>query len=227
MNVKPLSPMRRRVVEMIDRFGAITVEQLNRCLSDMSWKTVHRAKNQGVELGYVQERPYGLRKLVSITNDGAVFIGKNLKGVSLTNNDLYHQLLSNEVLLKYVSQYRDDRGFEVNYMTERDIVTERQVSMPAAELNKRNRVKNLYKEVPDFILKINGKVLAFEIEISRKMTKRVEDKLKKYKSSEEYDGVFYICGNEYIWRSVKRISDNLNADIRFLMLDQVVDPMEV
>lgn len=224
---KPLSSMRYKVIETIDRFGAITMEQLSRFLFDMNWRTVHRGKNQGIELGYVQERPYGLRKLLSITDFGAQFIGKNLKGVSLNNNDLYHQLISNEVLLKFIFEYRDQKGFEVFYMTERDIITERQTSMPASELKKPNRAKYLYKKLPDFTLTINGKVMAFEIEISRKMNNRIEDKVKKYKINSDYDAVYYVCGNDYIYRSVKKVSDDLNAGIHFLMLDDVINPMEV
>lgn len=219
-----LSGKKFRVLEAIDRFGVITTAQLERYLGDINASTIYRARKRGLSLGYVRERVYGMRKLVAITDSGAKFIGRNLKGVNLTNNDMYHQLIGNQVLLTFLDDYQDDN---VGFQTERDIIKEEQISRSATELNKPNKIKNLWKEVPDIVITINGKVIAIEVEISRKTNKRIEQKLKKYKNQERYDSVFYICGNEDIRRAVENINDNLNAGIRLLMLHEVINPEEV
>jgi len=214
-----------RVLEAIDRFGAITTAQLEHYLGDVNQSTIFRARKRAISLEYVHERVYGMRKLVAITDRGAKFIGKNLKGVNLTNDDMYHQLISNQVLLTFLDDYQKDS--DVSFQTERDIITEAQIVLPASEWRKQNKLKNLWKEVPDFIITIDGKVIAVEIEISRKTNKRIEEKLKKYKFSDQYDSVFYICGNDYIKRAVGQVNDNLNAGISFLMLNEVISPEEV
>lgn len=227
MESSVLSEKKIKVLETVDRFGAITTAQLNEYLIDLHFNTIYRARKHCMSLGYIDERVYGMRKLVAITDKGAKFIGKNLKGVSLVNNDMYHQLISNQVLLKYLIRYRDERQRQVSFMTERDIITEKQLSMSLDELRQPNRVRYLWKEVPDFILTIDDKVLAFEIELSRKTNRRVEEKLRKYKKEDKYDAVYYICGNDYIRRSVGNVNDGLNAGINFLMLDDVIDIKEV
>src|SRR5699024_8823451 len=141
----------------------------------------------------------------------------NLKGVSLTNDDMYHQLLSNQVLLTFLDDYQDS---EVSFQTERDIITEMQLILPASELKKPNKIRHLEKEIPDLTITIDGKLIAIEIEVSRKTYKRIEEKLKKYKRNEQYDSVFYICGNDYIRKAVENVNENLNAGIRFLMLNE-------
>lgn len=213
-----------RVIEAIDRFGAITTAQLGHYLPDVNQSTVYRARRQGVSSGYIHERVYGMRKLVAITDQGAKFVGKNLKGVSLTNDDMYHQLLSNQVLLTFLDDYQDS---EVSFQTERDIITEMQLILPASELKKPNKIRHLEKEIPDLTITIDGKLIAIEIEVSRKTYKRIEEKLKKYKRNEQYDSVFYICGNDYIRKAVENVNENLNAGIRFLMLNEVINPEEV
>lgn len=216
-----ISGKRLKVIEAIDRFGAITTDQLKRFLSDVHFNTIYRARQQGLDLGYIEERVYGMRKLTAITDRGAKLIGKNLKGVSLANNDMYHQLISNEVLFSFLEEYKDR---DVSFQTERDIITEMQFTLPMAELKKPNKMRHIKKEIPDFTLTIDGKIIAIEIEISRKTNKRVEEKLKKYRNSKQYDSVFYICGNDYIRKAVGNVNDYLNAGISFLMLSEFIDP---
>jgi len=224
VSIAGLSGKKFSVLEAIDRFGVVTTNQLGHYLSDVNASTIYRARKRSLSLGYIHERIYGMRKLVAITDSGAEFIGRNLKGVNLTNNDMYHQLISNQVLLSFLDDYRND---DVSFQTERDIIREEQISLSKADLSKPNKIKNLWKEVPDIVLTIDGKVIAIEVEISRKTNKRIEQKLKKYKSQKRYDSVFYICGNEDIRRAVENINNNLNAGISFLMLHEVINPEEV
>lgn len=213
-----------RVIEAVDRFGAIVTGQLGRYLSNTNQSTIFRSRKKAIELGYIHERVYGKRKLIAITNRGADFIGKNLKGVNLTNDDMYHQLIGNEVLFSFLDEYQDR---DVHFQTERELITEMQLTLPVSELKKPNKVKNLHKEIPDFTLTIDGKVVAIEVEISRKTNKRIEEKLKKYKRNDRYDSVFYICGNDYIRKAVGKVNEYLNAGISFLMLDDVINSEEV
>lgn len=219
-----LSGKRYKVIEAIDRFGVVTTEQLKRYLSDVHFNTIYRARQQGLDLGYIHERVYGMRKLTGITDRGAKLIGKNLKGVSLGNDDMHHQLISNQVLFSFLDEYKDS---DVSFQTERDIITEMQFTLPMEELKKPNKMRHIRREIPDFTLIIDGQVIAIEVEISRKTNKRIEEKLKKYKNSNQYDSIFYICGNDYIRKAVGNVNDYLNAGISFLMLDEVIDPEEV
>lgn len=214
-----ISPKKLKVLEAVDRFGAITISQIDKFLEDVSYPTIFRAKDHLLSLGFIHERFYGKKRLLAITDEGAKYIGHNLKGVSLTNNDMYHQLICNQVMLSYLSDYGEKN---ITFETERDIITKFQVEMSQYET-----VLHLRKRIPDLIITLNGHVNALEIEISRKTNKRLQEKLKQYKMSDEYDTVFYICGNENIRNAVHNVNERLNAGITLEMLNNVIDPGEV
>lgn len=224
MNNIGISPKKYKVLEALDRFGAATIQQIDTYLEDVVYMTVFRAKEHLLQLGFIHERYYGKKRLLAITDEGTRYIGDNLKGVSLTNNDMYHQLMSNQVLLAYLKDYLDS---DIQFETERDIITRTQIEMSRYGKEKYKTVNRLRKDIPDLIITLNGHVNAIEVEISRKTNKRIEEKLMKYKTSREYDSVFYICGNNNIWNAVHNINERLNAGIVMEMLSNVIDPKEV
>lgn len=230
MPLNVFSNKRYDVIKAIDRFGAITSLQLERYLKEVSRTTIYRARLQGHEFGYVHERNYGGRSLIAITDAGAQFIGKNYKGESLLNDDMYHRIISNEVLFTFLEDYQNKGVDYLDYKTERDIMRDVQLSMSLKELNKPNRIKNLMNEIPDIILDVNHKEIAIEVELSPKSNNRLKRKLKLYKNSLDkgvYDSVVYICGNHYIQKSVEKMSDYLNVGIKFVMLEDIIDSEEV
>lgn len=219
-----ISPKRFKVLEAVDRFGAVTISQIDEYLEDVSYQTIFRAKDHLLRLGFIHERFYGRKRLLAITDEGAKYIGHNLKGVSLTNNDMYHQLMCNQVLLSYLDDYS---GKNMTFETERDIITRFQIEMSRLETNRNETVLHLRKRIPDLIITLNGHINALEIEISRKTNKRLQEKLRQYKMSDEYDTVFYICGNKSIHNAVHNVNERLNAGITLEMLNNVIDPGEV
>lgn len=224
------SNKRYDVIKAIDRFGAITSLQLERYLKEVSRTTIYRARLQGNEFGYIHERNYGGRSLIAITDAGAQFIGKNHKGESLLNDDMYHRIISNEVLFTFLEDYQNKGVDYLDYKTERDIMRDVQLSMSLKELNKPNRIKNLMNEIPDIILNVNHKKIAIEVELSPKSNNRLKRKLKLYKNSLDkgvYDSVVYICGNHYIQKSVEKMSDYLKVGLKFIMLEDIIDSEEV
>lgn len=230
MPVNMFSNKRYKVIEAIDKFGVITSLQLEKYLGNVSRTTIFRARQQAINLGYVQERSYGGRSLIAITAKGAKFIGHNYKGESLLNDDMYHRVISNEVLFTFIDDYRSKGVEYLQYDTERDILRDMQLSLSFNELNKPNRVKNLIKEIPDIILYINDYKIAIEIELSPKTNYRLEKKLNRYKESlknDKYSSVVYVCSNEYIKQSLEKVSNHLNVEINFMMLEDIINSEEV
>ncbi|QPR75170.1 hypothetical protein I6G80_24500 (plasmid) [Bacillus licheniformis] len=61
-----LSEKRRKVVEAIDRFRRYHECQLERYLKDLGVMTIYRARAQGEELGFVETKAFGRRKVFAL-----------------------------------------------------------------------------------------------------------------------------------------------------------------
>lgn len=220
-----LSEKRKDVLVMIDRLGVVTGHQLEKFLSYMGVNTVRRARHQLKEIGFVEEKRFGRRKVVAITKKGSEYVGNIMTGASSSYSNLQHDLTVNEIILNLVYQYRN-KGHSVIFHTEREVVREAFLSLSYEEINKPNKLRHLSKEVPDFLLKVDDKKFAFEVELSRKTNTRLERKMKYFKQSIEeglYTNVFYICKDEAIKKHVDLFAKGANLDIRFLQLHDLVE----
>lgn len=227
-----LSEKRKDVLVMIDRFGVITNHQLEMFLGYMGENTVRRARKQLVELGFIEERSFGRRKVCGVTKRGSEYVGDIMTGAGSSYSNLQHDLTVNEIVFRLVKQYKE-KGQNVTYNTEREVIREVYLSLSYEEIKKPNKLRHLSKEVPDFLLLLHGdqlKKFAFEVELNRKTNKRIERKIKQYKSSVDkgdYTRVFYICKDEAIRKHVELFAKGVGLDIGFIMLNQIMESEEV
>ncbi|GGJ77634.1 replication-relaxation family protein [Virgibacillus salexigens] len=224
-----LSEKRKDVLVLIDRFGVITNRQLEKFLPYMNFNTVRRARNQLKELGFIEEKAFGRRKVSTVTKKGSEYVGSIMTGAGSSYANLQHDLTVNEVVYTLVRQYKD-KGYEVKYQTEREIMREEFLSLSYEEIKKPNKLRHLSKEVPDFSLEMNGQILAFEVELNRKTNNRIEKKVNQYKQSVEqgtYTRVFYICRDEGIKKHVDLFAKGVNLDVSFLSLNELINEEEV
>lgn len=225
-----LSEKRKDVLVLIDRFGVITNHQLEKFLDYMGVNTIRRARKQLLELGFIDERVFGRRKVCAITKKGSEYVGKIMTAANNSYSNLQHDLSVNEVVFKLVNDYKN-KGQIISFTTEREITREAFLSLSYQEINKPNKLRHLKNEVPDFVLLLNDtNRLAFEVELNAKSNKRIERKMKQYKESvanDVYSKVFYICKDEGIKRHVELFAKGIGIDIKFLMLNQLMDSEEV
>lgn len=224
-----LTKKRKDVLVLIDRFGVITNRQLEKYLDYMGVNTVRRGRKQLLDLGFIEERNFGRRKVCAVTKKGSEYVGNIMMGAGSSYANLQHDLTVNEIVYKLIEQYRE-KGWDVIFHTEREVLRELFLSLSYEEIRKPNKLRHLSKEVPDFLLDLDGNKYAFELELSRKTNKRIEKKIQQYKRSIEdglYSRVFYICKDEAIKKHVDLFAKGFNLDIRFLMLEQLIDDEEV
>ncbi|WP_173918956.1 replication-relaxation family protein [Halobacillus sp. Marseille-Q1614] len=224
-----LSEKRKEVLETIDRFGVITNRQLEKFLSYMGVNTIRRGRQQLIELGFIEERSFGRRKVSGITKKGSEYVGQIMTGASSSYSQLQHDLTVNEIVHALMQQYKE-KSHSVTFRTEREITRQAFLSLSYDEVKKPNKLRHLSKEVPDFLLIFGDKPFAFEVELNRKTHQRIEKKIKQYKHSLEestYAKVFYICKDEGIRNHVESFAKGVGVDIQFLMLHEVIDSEEV
>ncbi|MFG6150610.1 replication-relaxation family protein [Halobacillus sp. B23F22_1] len=224
-----LSEKRKEVLETIDRFGVITNRQLEKFLSYMGVNTIRRGRQQLKELGFIEEKSFGRRKVSTITKKGSEYVGQIMTGASSSYSQLQHDLTVNEIVHALVQQYKE-KGHSVTFLTEREVIRKAFLSLSYEEIKKPNKLRHLSKEVPDFLLNFRDQSFAFEVELNRKTHQRIEKKVQQYKQSVEentYSRVFYICKDEGIRRHVESFAKGVGVDIHFLMLHEVIDDEEV
>ncbi|MFE6715927.1 hypothetical protein, partial [Streptomyces sp. NPDC057695] len=86
-------------------------------------------------------------------------------------------------------------------------------------------LRHIAQEVPDFILVNSERRFAFEVELSRKTSARIEKKMHQYKKSIEnglYDRVFYICKEDAIKNHIHAFASSVGVNISFIMLDDLL-----
>ncbi|MEK5009589.1 hypothetical protein MHI11_20740 [Bacillus sp. FSL K6-3312] len=219
-----LSEKRRKVVEAIDRFGVITSVQLERFLKDMGVMTIYRARAQGEELGFVETKTFGRRKVLCITKSGSKFIGHIGSAAGLSYSTLQHDLTVNDVIFSLLERYAA-KGTEFSFKTERELTRELVLSLSVEQARKPNALRHIAQEVPDFLLVNSERRFAFEVELSRKTSARIEKKMHQYKKSIQnglYDRVFYICKEDAIRNQVHAFASSIGVDISFIMLDDLL-----
>lgn len=224
-----LSEKRKDVLVLIDRFGVITNRQLEKFLPHMNFNTVRRARNQLKELGFIDEKSYGRRKVSTITKKGSEYVGNIMTGAGSSYANLQHDLTANELVYTLVNQYKE-KGYQVTFDTEREIMRDVYLTLSYEEIKKPNKLRHLSKEVPDFLLKVNGQTIAFEVELNRKTNSRIEKKVRQYKKSIDegaYSKVIYICRDEVIKKHVEIFANGVDLNIGFLDLNSLINEEEV
>ncbi|MBW7636356.1 hypothetical protein K1I48_23330 [Bacillus licheniformis] len=219
-----LSEKRRKVVEAIDRFGVITSVQLERYLKDLGVMTIYRARAQGEELGFVETKAFGRRKVLCITKKGSNFIGRIGSAASAGYSTLQHDLTVNDVIFSLLERYAA-QGKDFGFKTERELVQELLLSMSVEQTRKPNALRHVAQEVPDFILVNSERRFAFEVELSRKTSARIQKKMNQYKKSLQnglYDRVFYICKEDAIKKHIQAFASSVGVNISFIMLDDLI-----
>lgn len=225
-----LTKKQRKVLETIDRFGVITNIQLEKILAkDVSRATIFRVRNKLEEMGFVEERQFGRRSVVSITKKGSEYIGEINTGGGTSYANLQHDLTANETIYRLTKMYTE-KGQTVSFSTVRELKRSIVVDLSLSERKQANKLRYISEEIPDFQLNLSGKELAFEIELSRKTNHRIEKKVRQYQQSlsdGRYDAVFYICKDEGIKKHIEKIAAAKGVSFQYLLLNQIVDSEEI
>lgn len=220
-----LSQKRKEVLILIDRLGVTTNRQLEKFLPHLGVNTIRRGRQQLKELGFINEKSFGKRKVSTITKKGSEYVGNIMTGGGDSYSTLQHDLTANEIIYKLITSYKD-KGHSVLYKTERELIREAFLALSYDEMKKPNKLRHLDKEVPDFVMKIGEQRIAFEVELSRKTNKRLQRKMYSYKNSISegiYTSVFYICRDETIKKHVHLFSQGVGLNIKFIMLDSLIE----
>lgn len=231
MNVG-LTERRYELLMFINRCGIVSLKQLSKVFTNMSRQTLHSARKQLVELGYIDEITFSVEKLYLITTKGTKECNYYLKGINFNSVILNHSLIVNEILINQIIE-KNSENFD--YKTERDIKQSYYVSGTFS--------KDILDKIPDFIIKSNTKQIAYEVELSLKKMKRLERKISDYFDliiDETYVQIIYVCGNEEVENHVNTAISNVYrekqniirrnsqaTDDELLTLDLVKDSFKV
>lgn len=114
------------------------------------------------------------------------------RAVTIQLMELEHHLKVTDVFMDFL-----DKGIKAD-----DIYTEREIM--ANKIGIDTKKKRLCK-VPDLAIKrADGKLIAIEVELSRKNNERLESVMKNYDMNTNYYAVRYLCINGAVKRKVER-----------------------
>jgi hypothetical protein len=233
MSSELLSKKQRRVLEVIDRFGVLSMKQLAEYLEgEISSPTVYAFRKTGVNIGFIRYEKIGIHGMVSIAPRGSHYLDSKLPTITKVNyRELNHTLQMNNVLLVYMKHARKN-GKEYSFTTERELRKAFLDSLPSDDRKKSKVLNQVPNRIPDFVWEEDGLKMACEVELNSKSRSRYERKFELYKNALS-DGIYthirYIFKNEEILNKVMSVAEQVNMspqNLQFEPLENVIGHVE-
>lgn len=228
MRTDVLTKKQRNVLEVINKFGLITLKQvLNYMDGEASLRTVYKAKDRLSLLQFIDEVKFGKHLLLHIKDAGVTYLDSPLPGISrISYSTLQHTLTINDCIIATRRMY-GDRGKEFHFLTERELRREYlNTHFPDGDVDFK-KLRHVSKEFPDFVIMSLGDVLANEVELNVKSVKRYEEKFSRYRSEllkGTYTRIIYLAPNSAVMNAVSKAGYKVldHKQLRIVPIEQVI-----
>lgn len=215
-----------KVLSSINRFGVISSTQLIDFLKrDLSHVTVYTAKEKLLKLGLINQEKIGRVLVLYIKPSGVEYLGSALTAFTKINFSLLqHQLIMNDCIL-LLKQLAERKGELFRFITERELRSEYlEQNFNQAQRQNPTLLKKVADRIPDFIVQSEDGEIAYEVEMTRKSSKRYFDKMTRYKDeilSGRYRQVRYLCETDNIRQAVTEQAQKAGVDGHMLQIDMI------
>jgi hypothetical protein len=190
--------------EFISKFGFANTEQIHKYIGGSLGSVKARLSLLSAN-GYLKTHRIFYDRLASYT----VTRKANVTGLGLVTEINLGGYLHDEMVLDVFLKLRDRF---IDYTTERMIRAERGISKTG--------------RIPDLIGELQDGVVALEIDRTDKSLDRLQGIINTYKVDYEYDEVWFICRNSFIYNNLER---TIKGDEKFklFMLEDILSGKEL
>jgi hypothetical protein len=224
--VNLLGEKQEKVLRVIDRFGVITSTQLIEYLKgEISHVTVYNTKKKLVSLGFITEEKIGYQLILAVRPSGVEYLGSRLTPFTKINfGQLKHQLLMNECIIA-LNKLAEKKGKDFTFLTERELRSE-YLDQNFSKVDRKNptKLKLVADRIPDFVVMEGEEMIAHEVELTQKSSKRYQEKLARYRDeilNGRYKLVRYLCEDEKIRETIVEHAKKVGIGPQMLQLELV------
>ncbi|WP_426981365.1 hypothetical protein [Bacillus pseudomycoides] len=229
MRTDILTKKQRVLLELINKFGIITIQQTIEYLKgEISFKTIYTSKARLCDLQFIEEVKFGNHLILYIKEAGTVYLDSKLAGYSrISYTTLQHTLTTNDCLIATRRIYQE-RNIDCNFITERELRREYVDNHFPDGIVDFKKLRHVAQDFPDFVIEeSDGSRTANEVELNAKSKARYEKKFKRYQMEIQkgvYKKVIYMVPNHYISNAVQKEGYvYLNAThLKILPIDKVI-----
>lgn len=230
MKDEVLSKKRKELLQIIDKYGIVTREQIDQFMK-ISYKFKVDSLKKLEALKFIKTYQLAQGHVHYITKRGSEYIGLNNRGYTSRDSDpnlakLVHNLRINDCIIQ---EWQDKQGNDLvesmEIKSEREILSSlfREIDYGFRAEKRRAEKTRTMNRIPDFMIFFelsNGRKLsnAYEVELSHKNRTSLERKLKWYtdeRAKGTIDNVTYYYEDEGIKRRVEEKAKNMGLSLFF------------
>lgn len=179
-----------QIIDFLFKVNFATLEQVAKYLKTDKEQSLY------IRLNQLSKKEYVAGEKIFYSEPQVYAPGKKAKEV--VNTDLsIPKVIPNlyQHTLKVVDLFlllKNDPGIS-DIITEPELIRQKLSDIKPGE--SRPKGESFYN-IPDLVMVKNERRIAYEVELSKKARKRVQQKIDFYSKSREYYQVFYLCGSE-------------------------------
>lgn len=224
--VRLLTEKQEVVLATINRFGVISLTQVAEYLKgQISHVSVYSTKDKLLKLGMIKAEKIGKPLILYIKPTGVEYLGNTLTPFTKINfSTLQHQLTMNDCILA-LKRLTEKRGDTFNFISERELRSQYlDQNFSPAERRNATLLKRVPDRIPDFVVEDDEGGIAYEVELTRKTSKRYLRKMERYKDeilNGRYRQVRYLCENEKIRQAVTEQAQKADVPPHMLQIEMI------
>ena len=193
------------ILKEIGRWQIILGRHIKKLVNFTGSRACDRRLKLLLDNNYIERKKilYGVPYIYSLTHKGRILLGLNKREDKIRVDRITHDIYVLDTVIYFTSKYQ---------LPLKDIESEKELHIKDGF--------GVRKHQPDYVMKINGKRYAVEVELNPKAKIKLEKNLRDNYMT--YDGQFWFTNDNRVFELITNLTKEY-ANIRPLRLEEVIN----